>query len=59
MKVCQICGECLEPTEEAMKSQICGYCRGVYNKEKTRHCFDGSPCTKSDQDCNTCKWMKK
>ena len=55
---CIKCGRFVEPTKEAMETQICGYCSGKYEDE-IRECFDGSPCTRADQDCNKCEWMGK
>lgn len=54
---CKECGRFLEPTDEAMETLICGYCSGRISKT-TRECYDGSPCTKPDQDCNTCEWLR-
>ena len=53
---CLKCGRPVEPTEEAIKTQICGICRGLIDKG-VKVCFDGSPCTEPHQDCNKCKWM--
>jgi len=52
---CTNCGRFVEPTDEAIESKICGYCSGKFDKEKVRECFDGSPCTKLDQNCNKCE----
>lgn len=53
---CQKCGRCVEPSEEAMRSKICGFCSGVYGEDDLT-CFDGSPCDRPDQNCNACEWM--
>ena len=57
--ICVECGRCVEPTDEAMNSEICGFCAGRFNENEIRECFDGSPCEKSHQDCNKCEWMGK
>ena len=54
---CKICGRFVEPTKKAMEGKICGFCIGA-SAEGKKECFDGSPCTKPDEDCNKCEWMK-
>lgn len=54
---CKNCGRCVEPSDKAMKSKICGFCSKKYDLEETPECFDGSPCEQPDFDCNKCEWV--
>jgi hypothetical protein len=45
----------VEPIKRNIESKICGFCdRMAINEGK---CFDNSPCTQKNQDCNNCKWL--
>ena len=59
MKLCTDCGHPLDPDTESLKTGRCLFCRVVAEAaQATRiRCFDGSPCTRPDHNCNDCQWL--